>query len=181
LDLGCGAGAVGRALRRIGATHLVGVEIEPDVAECARSHYDIVHVGPAEAVLDDLEGPFDTIVCYDVLEHLVDPWHVLRRLREMTSPGGYLHVSVPNARHISLAYDIVLRGTFGYADWGNRDITHLRWFTPRDISAAVNDAGWSVVASEPPPLSAPRRVVARMTRGHAAEFLVWQWQVLARR
>jgi 2-polyprenyl-3-methyl-5-hydroxy-6-metoxy-1,4-benzoquinol methylase len=181
LDVGCGTGEVGRELRRLGASQLVGIELEADVAEDARPDYDEVHVGRAEDLLGTLEGPFDTIVCYDVLEHLVDPWAALQRLHALAAPGAHLHVSVPNARHAGLVYDLMLRGTFGYTEWGNRDITHLRWFTPRDIAQAVTDAGWTVISSVPPPLSTPRRLAATATRGRAAEFLVWQWQVLARR
>jgi 2-polyprenyl-3-methyl-5-hydroxy-6-metoxy-1,4-benzoquinol methylase len=164
----------------MGASSVVGIELVAEAAERAREHYEAVHVGPAEQLVEELDGPFDTIVAYDVLEHLVDPWAVLRRLRDLAAPGGHLHVSVPNVRHLSLAYDVYLRGTFGYTAWGHRDQTHLRWFTPRDIEAAVREAGFAVLRSEPPPLSRPREALSRVTGGRAAELLVWQWQVLAR-
>ena len=84
-----------------------------------------------------MQGPFDTFVLYDVLEHLVDPAAVLEALVPLAAPGARAHVSVPNARHWTLMRDLVLRGTFGYTDWGHRDRTHLRWFTRRDIEALL--------------------------------------------
>ena len=39
------------------------------------------------------------IIFADVLEHLVDPWGVLRELRPMLSPGGRVLLSVPNIAH----------------------------------------------------------------------------------
>jgi 2-polyprenyl-3-methyl-5-hydroxy-6-metoxy-1,4-benzoquinol methylase len=178
LDVGCGQGAVGRGLRAAGATWLSGVETEAGEAEVARAVYDEVAVGTVEAELDALTGPFDTICCYDVLEHLPDPYTVLERLLAAAAPGARLHVSVPNARHYSLVRDLVLRGTFGYTDWGHRDNTHLRWFTRRDIVAAIGAAGWTVRGTSHPVLrrAAP---LDRLTRGRSTEFLVGQWYVLA--
>ena len=181
LDVGCGSGEVGVGLRARGATPLVGVEIDREAAERGRAVYDELHVGGAEEVLAKLEGPFSTIVLYDVLEHLVDPWAVLRRCHAIAAPGATLHVSVPNVRHLSTVYDVLLRGTFGYTEWGHRDVTHLRWFTPRDIERAVEAAGWDVVSRSHTAISHARRLLGRLTGGRSTELLVWQWQVLARR
>ncbi|MGZ4333689.1 MAG: class I SAM-dependent methyltransferase [Gaiellaceae bacterium] len=179
LDVGCGAGGVGRAIRAR-AKLLTGIEVEREAAERAREAYDVVHVGTAEEVLDDVVGPFDTILAYDVLEHLVDPGSVLRRVRALAAPDALLHVSMPNARHWSLVRDLVLRGTFGYTRTGHRDVTHLRWLTPRDLRELLGESGWRVERSGHPPLSAPGRFAERVTRGRSAEFLVYQWWALAR-
>ena len=180
LDVGCGEGATGPALRAAGASWLGGIEVHAASAEVARASYDAVAVGPAEDVLDSLEAPFDTICCYDVLEHLARPEDVLRRLHGAARPGGRLQVSLPNARHFSLVRDLVLRGTFGSTSSGHRDVTHLRWFTRRDIVAAVEGAGWRVERAWHPAL-ARHAALHRLTRGRLAEFTSVQWVVLARR
>jgi 2-polyprenyl-3-methyl-5-hydroxy-6-metoxy-1,4-benzoquinol methylase len=179
LDVGCGEGGTAAGLRAAGATEIVGVEVVDDAAERARAVLDRVHVGRVEEVLDDLGGPFDTVLCLDVLEHLVDPGAVLRRLRDHATAGAALQVSVPNARHYSLVSDLVFRGTFGYTDWGHRDGTHLRWFTRRDIVALVEDAGWEVTGTSVPPLGRSAGL-HRLTRGWSSEFLVAQVYVSAR-
>ena len=144
----------------------------------AQQHYDEVAVGAAETELEHLTPPFDTICCYDVLEHMGDPYTVLRRLLGVAAPGAHLHVSVPNARHLSLVRDLVFRGTFGYTEWGHRDSTHLRWFTRRDIVTAIEAAGWTDARTSHPALhrAAP---LDRLTGGRSTEFLVGQWYVLA--
>ncbi len=180
LDVGCGEGATGRALRTAGASWLGGIEIHEPSAEVARRSYDAVAVGPVEDVLDTLEGPFDTICCYDVLEHLARPEDVLRRLHAAAAPGGRLQLSLPNARHFSLVRDLVLRGTFGSTPSGHRDITHLRWFTRADIVAAVRKAGWEVSSAGHPALDR-HATLHRLTRGRLAEFTAVQWVLLARR
>jgi len=179
LDVGCGSGGLGPALRAAGATELVGIEVVPEAAAKAATVLDRVHAGPVEERLADAGGGFDTVLCLDVLEHLVTPGQVLAELRERTREGGHLQVSVPNARHFSLVTDLVLRGTFGYTDSGHRDDTHLRWFTRRDIVELVQAAGWEVTCTSVPPLARSAKL-HRLTRGYSSEFLVAQVYVSAR-
>jgi 2-polyprenyl-3-methyl-5-hydroxy-6-metoxy-1,4-benzoquinol methylase len=170
LDVGCGSGGVGRAIRTR-AARLVGLELDAGAAERARETYDRV---------PELDEQFDTVLAYDVLEHLSDPLPVLRTLRSLAAPGALLHVSVPNARHVSLLRDLVFRGTFGYTEWGHRDSTHLRWLTRRDLVALLQEAGWSVERTAHAELSPAGRIAERLTRGLSADFLVYQWSALAR-
>ena len=178
LDVGCGAGGVGRAIRSR-ADRLVGIELNEQAAAVAREAYDEVRTGRVEDVLEALDGPFDTILAYDVLEHLQDPAAVLHGLRRVAADAGLLHVSVPNARHWTLVRDLVLRGTFGYTEWGHRDRTHLRWLTRRDLVALLEGAGWRVERTQHGELSGAGRVAERLTRGLSAELSVYQWSALA--
>jgi 2-polyprenyl-3-methyl-5-hydroxy-6-metoxy-1,4-benzoquinol methylase len=182
LDVGCGAGGVGRHLARQAGERLVGVEVNAEQAAIAAAHYDDMVVGSVPEAFDLVEGSFQTVLCYDVLEHLVDPATVLRTLSErLAEPEGVLHVSVPNARHLSLVRDLVFRGTFGYRPFGHRDATHLRWFTRRDIVELLESTGWRVLDVQTPVLKPAYRAAASVSGGFAKEFLTIQWYVLARR
>lgn len=181
LDVGCGSGGAARPLRAAGAERVVGIELVAEAAEQARTVYDHVLHGRAENAVGELGERFDTILCYDVLEHLVDPASLVQRLHSVAQPGARLHVSTPNARHITLLRDLALRGTFGYADAGHRDATHLRWFTRRDLVALLEGAGWPVVQVTHGQLRPVSSFVSRVTRGLSAEFLVYQWAALAQR
>ena len=138
-------------------------------------------VGRIEDRLDQLNGPFDTILLYDVLEHLADPASVLVSLQTQASPGARLHVSVPNARHWSLTRDLVVRGSFAYKPSGHRDVTHLRWFTRADLEGLLRETGWIPEPGSHPALRGPHAGLHRITGGRLAEFTFWQWVVLARR
>lgn len=181
LDLGCGAGGANAPLRDRGADRVVGVELMPEPAAQAAQVYERVEVGDAIDALGRLDEQFDVILCYDVLEHLVDPYSVLAKLRELAAPGGRIHVSVPNARQFTLMVDLIFRGTFGYTETGHRDNTHLRWFTSEDMQRALEDAGWSRVTPTAglqryPLISKPLDFI---TRGLSTDFLTLQWYFLA--
>jgi SAM-dependent methyltransferase len=181
LDVGCGEGGVFPALKEGGATYVAGIELMPEPAARARERYDEVEVGDAMEAVERIEGgPFNTVLCYDILEHLVDPGALLRRLHGLAADGAHLHVSVPNARHISLFRDLLFKGTFGYQEQGHRDATHLRWFTRRDIEALVSESGWAHQSTGFSELH-KSRPLHRLTRGKTTEFLAGQWYVLGRR
>ena len=61
LDVGCGAGGVGRTIRDR-ADSLVGIEPDPRAAAEAEEVYDSVVVGAVEDALPGLAGPFDTVL-----------------------------------------------------------------------------------------------------------------------
>lgn len=181
LDVGCGAGGTAGPLRAAGAERLVGIELDAEAAERARGRFDAVLVGRAEDALAGRDERFDTILCYDLLEHLPDPASFLRALGDVAAEGARLHVSVPNARHWTLVRDLVARGTFGYGEAGHRDRTHLRWFTKRDLIELLEATGWPVVAVQHGELRPVSRLVSRLTRGLSVEFLVYQLAALAQR
>ena len=181
LDVGCGEGRTGSSLRDAGASWISGIEIDPEVAKRAAGAYDEVRAGPVETELDSVTGPFDTVLLYDVLEHLVDPWEVLRRLHAVAAEGARVHVSLPNARHWSLLRDLALRGTFGYTAAEHRDVTHLRWFTRRDLVELLSSTGWVVDAIDFGSLRPVSRLAARFTRNLSAELVAYQLSAIAHR
>ena len=97
------------------------------------------------------------------------PRRCCARLRDVAAPGARLQVSVPNARHFSLVWDLVVHGTFGYTECGHRDSTHLRWFTRRDIVAAGRGRGLARRARSHPALGRTE-ALDRLTRGRSTEF-----------
>jgi len=131
LDVGCSTGALLSIYRRYNPrARLLGIESDAECASLARSRLD--DVAEVDVEIDPLpfklERPLDCIIYGDVLEHLRDPWAVLRRHAEALSDDGIILVCVPNMEHWSFA-DRLLRGTWDYEASGLLDETHLRWFS----------------------------------------------------
>ncbi len=146
LELGCGAGIFGALLReQIGGAHVIGVEVHPDAAAEARKRLDVVIESPIEAALNSIpDESVDCVVCNDVLEHLVDPWSVLRRLRSILRPGGTVVSSIPNVRHFPVFKAYFLGGEWRYEKHGVLDQTHLRFFTKQSIERLFRETGFNV-------------------------------------
>lgn len=179
LDVGCAAGGNAPLLRKRGATELAGVEIDESLAREARRRYDDVATTSVETELPWKQASFDTILCYDVLEHLYDPWSVLRRLRTLLRPEGRLHVSIPNARNFRLWMPLVLGGRFHYRAAGLLDVTHIRFFARRDAMDMLERTGYDVAAVHHLPSDTwKKRMAEALTRGRSVEFTAIQWYVL---
>ncbi len=142
LEVGCGRGqtlAWLRANRVCGG--IVGIEIDAAAAADARRHADHIECGDADAALEHIaaRGPFDLVLCLDVLEHLVDPWRFVRRLGPLLAPGATIVVSVPNVRHYKVSLALLFMGRWRYESAGVLDRTHLRFFT-REGARGLLDA-----------------------------------------
>ena len=144
LDIGCGAGRLGEALKARQQAEVVGIEFDEAAAAVARLRIDEVWVGDVERLdLDFPPGSFDAIVCADVLEHLRDPDRLLRKARSWLAPDGRLVASIPNVRHHSVVRSL-LEGNWTYASEGLLDRTHLRFFTRREIEKLLHRSGFAI-------------------------------------
>ncbi|WP_157269899.1 class I SAM-dependent methyltransferase [Azohydromonas aeria] len=147
VEIGCMLGAMAQAWR--GAhprAEYVGVDIDPDYARAAAEHCTQAFAGDVErlepAVFDSL-FPSDCWIFGDCLEHLRDPWTLLRRIRERIDPQGCLLTCIPNAQHWSVQWRLA-SGQFRYEDNGLMDRTHIRWFTRITMLEMFAAAGWKV-------------------------------------
>jgi SAM-dependent methyltransferase len=191
LEVGCGEGGNARWLRAHGARDLVGVEVHPESAAQARAVFDHVESRPIEDALQALRGPFDLIICADVLEHLVDPWDIVRRLGHVAAPDGEILVSMPNIRYLRALVRIAFGAGFRPESEGVFDATHLHFFTKQNIAQLLVDGGWQPLrwgypayrSRSPDSLSSAlartRGVLSLASRGLADEWLAGQWWVTA--
>lgn len=144
LDLGCAAGRLGASVKHRQPAEVTGVELDPRAAQLAAEVLDIVHNESAsDGILDRIEGSFDAIVAADILEHLPDPWSVVRSLSRLLRPGGTLVVSIPNIANLGVVSAIV-NGRFDYQAEGILDRTHLRFFTRATAEELLSGAGLTV-------------------------------------
>jgi GT2 family glycosyltransferase/2-polyprenyl-3-methyl-5-hydroxy-6-metoxy-1,4-benzoquinol methylase/glycosyltransferase involved in cell wall biosynthesis len=146
LDVGCGAGALGAALKaRSPESKVYGLEGNGEAAAQARKLLD----GVAEVDLDRMEAVlpfdpqvFDCIICADVLEHLKDPAAQLIHLKRHLAPDGALVLSLPNVRFFRVVHDLVVHGAWTYQDEGILDRTHLKFFTRASILDLLAKTGF---------------------------------------
>ena len=160
VEIGCSSGALAREFKR-GAPdcHYLGVEIDPSYAELAKRHCDEVMVCDLDGADEEFWQACSDRDCWifgDTLEHLKDPWAVLRRIRTLIPPSGSVVACIPNVQHWSMQAKLSV-GDFRYRDSGLLDRTHLRWFTRQTIIESFREAGFEIVAGKPRIFNEPNR------------------------
>jgi len=152
LEIGCSTGALARAYKLQNPTcRYLGVEIDLTYAEAAKKWCDQVLVGNIETMpVEEISnfGPVDCIIFGDVLEHLYDPWAVLRRIHGWMTPDARVVACIPNMQHWSIQARINM-GDLEYEDMGLLDRTHIRWFTRRTILSLFESAGFHIESGVP--------------------------------
>jgi SAM-dependent methyltransferase len=146
LDVGCGNGATGAlAKMRWPGVRVTGIEIVPEAAERAAQRLDRVIAGSAETLDFSAAGlhDIDAVLLADVLEHLLDPWSFLERLRGALAPHAVVAASIPNVANLWLL-DELAAGRFDYSDDGLLDRTHVRFFTRKSIGELFERTGYTI-------------------------------------
>ncbi len=143
LDVGCGGGALGAGLKADLGCEVVGIEGFPDAAETAAERLDRVlclDLDTFDEVPADM-GSFDAIVFGDVLEHLRAPDRLLRTLLPALRPDGVLVLSIPNVKHWTVIYPLLVQDHWRYEDAGLLDRTHVHFFTAHEITGMLGELG----------------------------------------
>lgn len=136
LDAGCGTGLM---LRHLPAG-AVGLDLNPRHVARAQRYAPAarVQVGDIEA-LPFPDASFDTVVCTEVLEHVVHPSRALTEIRRVLTSGGCLIGSTP--RHALLWRFRWLSATHQHNEPFHNE------FTAAEVRALLRD--WQVVTLRP--------------------------------
>lgn len=107
-----------------------------------------------ETIRDSIENPavfkklnrnYDFIIMADVLEHLIFPELVLKRLLKIATSHTKLLISVPNVASWPMRKQLFFRGDFQYQTSGLLDKTHLHFYTVNTLPKILSDSGWKIL------------------------------------
>jgi len=102
------------------------------------------------------DGHFETVLACEIFEHLIhDPMHLLIEANRILEDQGTLILTTPNvASYTAVARVLEQSGNpqvySKYADprgeYAETEIPHVREYTPRELSEAIESAGFEVVS-----------------------------------
>jgi SAM-dependent methyltransferase len=122
--------AVDAHLVSLGPENLTAAEISGD-AQAGKGWRQFVSLDYPEfdlcAPLNG-QGPFDVVICEQVIEHVPDPCAAAANLRGLCAPGGHVVVSTPFLIRV-------------HEEWGMQDYWR---FTPRGLRTLLERAGLEV-------------------------------------
>lgn len=102
LDVGCGGGILADAMARKGAS-VTGIDLATKSLRVAQLH--ALETGtpniqyrevPVEALAQECPDSFDVVTCMEMLEHVPDPYSVIRACATLVKPGGWVFFSTIN-------------------------------------------------------------------------------------
>jgi 2-polyprenyl-3-methyl-5-hydroxy-6-metoxy-1,4-benzoquinol methylase len=140
LDYGCGAGGLLRFLAEAGSLNIGGKAVPIDVIGFDPGSYSdrLSELGTtvlSESELDALPaGSFDVVTCIEVLEHVMYPVPVVKRLARLLAPGGLLQLTTGNLESPAAR---LLGSRFPYL----MPEIHISLFNPGLLASLYRDAG----------------------------------------
>jgi len=139
LDVGCGLGFLLSGVAAEWERH--GVEVSAFAAEHASHYGNIFHGGLEDAGYPDEH--FDLVVIYHVIEHVRNPQALLKEIRRILKPDGWLILGTPD-------FDSGAARRFGNNYRMLHDITHISLFSNDSMHRFLRDHGLRIERVEYP-------------------------------
>lgn len=159
LDVGCASGystsQIGRAVPK---AKITGIDINPKLIVSARKRYPRFRFKLADGQnLPFRNNSFDTVVCTEVVEHLVSPQKGLREMNRVLAPGGKLILEVDTNSFLFRSIWFFWTRFSKGRTWQE---THLHHFAILQLERLIRKAGFKI----------KRKVITHL--GMAVTFLV---------
>lgn len=103
LDIPAGNGILSHKLR----SH--GHEVTCADLNTERKEYDFVNM---EKPFPYPDASFDTVICLEGLEHVIDAFFLIREMCRVLRPGGFAIISLPNVQSLYSRLKFLFTGTF---------------------------------------------------------------------
>lgn len=146
LELGCGEGVTLKYIKEIGLAHEVcGVDFHNESLEKAKNNSidKVLNLDLNSFDANAIEDKYDVILCLDVLEHVTDPWSVVKGLKTLLTNKGVIIASIPNVQNIRVVFPLIF-GQWSYKDCGVLDQGHLRFFTRKTAIGLIKQGGLDI-------------------------------------
>jgi 2-polyprenyl-3-methyl-5-hydroxy-6-metoxy-1,4-benzoquinol methylase len=148
LDMGCGQGAL---ISRLKAHHEVfGLEWDEGALQIARNKglpVDRIDLNDATSI--PFDSPFDSIICSEVCEHLLNPRNVFRLVFRNLKPDGIFIVTVPNAVPLFARFRLLIGKRVDWLHYPSSDTEqtgHIRFYTLDSLCALAQQEGFRIVS-----------------------------------
>lgn len=123
LDIGCGSG-LNASIFSTRMKKVIGIEISDEAITAAKK------IAPALTIIKGswpdtviIQGTFDLITCFDVLEHIREDGAALKNIESLLSPGGIALLTIPAFQFLWSDHDTVAH--------------HVRRYTKRDLQKCI--------------------------------------------
>ena len=151
VDIGCGGGILAESMAEAGAT-VTGIDMAEGPLTVARLHQLESGVAvdylqsTAEELAQQRPGEFDVVTCLEMLEHVPEPYEVIRSCRALVKPGGDVFFSTINRNPKSFVFAIVgAEYVLKLLPAGTHE--YRKFIRPSELDGWARDAGLQLQSS----------------------------------
>ena len=94
LEIGCGRGKLLKELKKFYS--ISGTDISPFAISGASKFIDKKYLKVSDIEKENIEGKYDLILAFDVLEHIKDPLKTIYKIKNALKKDGFFLFTVPN-------------------------------------------------------------------------------------
>ena len=146
IDIGAGAGAFSRRLADSG---YAVTALDMDIDEWTPREIPFVMLNIESGMSSCLRATFDAACCLEVIEHVENPWNVLREIHSMLKPGGRLILSTPNITSFLSRLTFLRTGQFHQFSDADLAYGHISPITAFELSTIARRVGWKILEVRP--------------------------------
>lgn len=141
LDIGAGAGAF--SLRLFDNGYKVSaLDINPE--EWKLKEIEFLELDINKGISNSVNKTFDSACCLEVIEHIENPWELLRDIRKIVKEDGYLLLSTPNITSFWSRMYFLRKGYFHQFMPYDVDYGHINPITIHELQLIAKNTGWEV-------------------------------------
>jgi len=133
LDVACADG-YGVNLLSKHVKKIVGVDRKKEYLDIAKKRYKnhSIEFYQIDVDINNIEGKYDGITCFETIEHVKYPEKLLNNLYDVLEDNGTLLLSVPNSK-----YEVIENGK-------NKDSYHLHVFNINELKELIKSKGFKI-------------------------------------
>lgn len=138
LDIGCGLGFFLKTARDYGFD-IYGIDVSERAVRFAKNAFKLRAEVETLDKLIEQGKTFDLITLWHVLEHFIDPFEELKKIKRLLNKGGACFIEVPNL--YSLKFMLSKKKWVG----GNHPLYHRTFFSAQTLEDALLTSGFSKI------------------------------------
>lgn len=146
IDIGAGAGAFSQRMSDLGY-EVTALNIDNE--KFIPSEVPFIEADINRGILLTGDKKYDAAFCLEVVEHVENPWSLLREIYQILKPGGLLILSTPNVT--SFLSRLIFLWTGQFHQFGDADLPygHIRPITAFELSTIAHRLGWRILEISP--------------------------------
>jgi SAM-dependent methyltransferase len=142
IDIGAGAGAFSQRLADNGYI-VTGTDISAD--EWTLTTIPFIQLDINKGIRQSISQEFDAICCLEVIEHVENPWALMRDINAIVKPGGIIVISTPNITSFLSRLHFLIRGKFHNFSDESLVYGHISPISAFHLSNIANNIGWEMM------------------------------------